>query len=117
MGQSVQTTGTLLRESNGRVSIPSPRNTSVSAARAINVALGLADQQKHRLCAIVESKQATPDEKFQAPIDLAHLAEIVLHSAAEGEAEIFRRSSTDQKQPLNEKSSDYCGDVVDNEYV
>jgi hypothetical protein len=68
--------------------MPSPRNTSISAARAINVALGLADQQEHRLCAIVESKQATPDEKFQALIDLAHLAGIVLHGAAEGEISV-----------------------------
>jgi hypothetical protein len=66
----------------------SPRNTSVSAARAIDVALGLADQQEQRLCAIIESKQATPDEKFQALVDLARLAGIVLHTAAEGEAEI-----------------------------
>jgi hypothetical protein len=64
--------------------MPSPRNTSASAARAINVALGLADQQEHHLCAIVESKQATPDEKFQALIELAHLAGIVLHAAVEG---------------------------------
>jgi hypothetical protein len=68
--------------------MPSPRNTSVSAARAINVALDLADQQEQRLCAIIESKQATSDEKFQALVDLAHLAGIVLHAAAEGEAEI-----------------------------
>jgi hypothetical protein len=66
----------------------SPRNPSVSAARVINVTLGLADQQEQRLCAIIESKQATPDEKFQALVDLARLAGIVLHAAAEGEAEI-----------------------------
>ena len=65
----------------------SPRNTSVSAARVINVTLGLADQQEQRLCAIIESKQATPDEKFQALVDLARLAGIVLRVAAEGEAE------------------------------
>jgi hypothetical protein len=67
--------------------MPSPRNTSVSAVRAIDVALGLADQQEQRLCAIIESKQATPDEQFKALVDLAHLAGIVLR-AAEGEAEI-----------------------------
>jgi hypothetical protein len=65
----------------------SPRNTSIFAARVVNVALGLADQQEQRLCAIVESKQATQDEKFQALIGLAHLAGIVLHTAAE-EAEV-----------------------------
>jgi len=36
----------------------------------------------------VQSKQATHDEKFQALVDLVHLAGIVLHTAAEGEAEI-----------------------------
>ena len=66
----------------------SPRNTSVSAVRAINVALGLADQQEQRLRVMTESKQTTPDEKFQALVDLARLAGIVLHAAAEGEAEI-----------------------------
>jgi len=68
--------------------MPSPRNTSISAARAIDVALGLADQEEQRLCTIIESKQATPDERFQALVDLARLAGIVLHAAAEGEAEI-----------------------------
>jgi hypothetical protein len=67
--------------------MPSPRNASVSAARAINVAVGLADQQEQRLCAIVESKHATPGEKFQALVDLARLVG-VLHAAAEGDAEI-----------------------------
>jgi hypothetical protein len=68
--------------------MPSPRITAVSAARAIDVALGLADQQEQRLCAIIESKQATSDEKFQALVDLARLAGIVLRAATEGEAEI-----------------------------
>jgi len=66
----------------------SPRNTSVSVARPIDVALGLADQQEQRLCTIIESKQATSDEKFQALVDLARLAGIVLHVATEGEAEL-----------------------------
>ena len=52
------------------------------------MALGLADQEEQRLCTIIESKQATPDERFQALVDLARLAGIVLHAAAEGEAEI-----------------------------
>jgi len=72
---------------NGRAQISSPRNTLVYAARAIDVALDLADQQEQRLRVILESKQATPDEKFQALVDLARLAGIVLHAAVEGEAE------------------------------
>ena len=63
--------------------MPSPRNTSTDAARAINVAIGLVEQQEERLRDILESKQATPDEKFAALVDLAHLAGIVLHEAAE----------------------------------
>jgi len=63
--------------------MPSPRNTSASAARATNVAIGLVEQQEVRLRDILESKQATPDEKFAALVDLAHLAGIVLHEAAE----------------------------------
>jgi hypothetical protein len=50
--------------------------------------IGQLDQQEQHLCAIIGSKQATPDEKFQALVDLARLAGIVLHVAAEGEAEI-----------------------------
>jgi hypothetical protein len=49
---------------------------------------GVADQQEQRYVAILESKQATPDEKFQALVDLARLAGIVLHAAVEDEAEI-----------------------------
>jgi hypothetical protein len=64
-------------------SIPSPRNTSVSAARVINLAIGLVEQQEERLRDILESKQATPDEKFEALVNLANLAGIVLHKAAE----------------------------------
>ena len=63
----------------------SPRNTSVSAARVVNVAIDPVEQQKERLRGILESKQATPDEKFAAIVDLARLAGIVLHKKAEGE--------------------------------
>jgi len=63
--------------------MPSPRNTSASAARAINVAIGLVEQQEERLRDILESKQATPDEKFAALVYLARLAGILLHEKAE----------------------------------
>ena len=63
--------------------MPSPRNASVSATRAINVAISLVEQQEERLRAVIESKQATPDEKFAALVDLAHLAGIVLRGVAE----------------------------------
>jgi predicted nucleotidyltransferase len=63
----------------------SPRNTPDSATRAINVAVDLAEQREERLRAIIESKQSTPEEKFEALVDLAHLAGILLHEMAEAE--------------------------------
>jgi len=61
----------------------SPRNIQVSAQRGIDVALGLAEQQEHRLRDILESKQSTPDEKFQALLDLSRLAGISLHHSTD----------------------------------
>jgi hypothetical protein len=63
----------------------SPRNIERSAQRGIDVALGLAEEQEQRLRAILESKQSTPDEKFQALLDLARLAGISFHHSAEAE--------------------------------
>jgi len=61
----------------------SPRNTSASATRVIKVAIDLVEQQEDRLHAIIESKQATPDEQFVALVELARLAGIVLHDKTE----------------------------------
>jgi predicted nucleotidyltransferase len=66
--------------------MPSPGNTAVYAVRAIDVALGLVEQQEERLRAIIESKQSSPQEKFEALVDLAHLAGILLHEMGESEA-------------------------------
>jgi len=55
------------------------------------VAIGLVEQQEERLRAIIESKQATPDEKFEALVDLAHLAGVVLLGAAEAEETLDKR--------------------------
>jgi hypothetical protein len=68
--------------------MPSPRNTSVSAQRAVNVALNLAEQHEQRLRAILESEQASPERKFQALVDLAYLTGILVREAAEAEAAI-----------------------------
>jgi hypothetical protein len=65
--------------------MPSPRNTSVTAARAINVAISLVEKQEERLRVIIDSQQATPDEKFAALVDLARLADILLRETAEAE--------------------------------
>jgi hypothetical protein len=64
----------------------SPRNTLASAERAIEAALNLCDQHQQNLCAIVESEQATPDEKYQALVSLANLTGILVGQAAEAEA-------------------------------
>jgi hypothetical protein len=63
----------------------SPRNIELSAQRGINVALGLAEEQEQRLRVILESTQATQDEKFQALLDLALLAGISFHHSSEAE--------------------------------
>ena len=52
------------------------------------MAIGLVEQREERLRTIVESKDATPEQKFQALVDLAHLAGILLHEVAEAETEI-----------------------------
>ena len=67
--------------------MPSPRNISISAERAVNAALRLVDEHEQRLRAILESEQAAADEKFQALVDLAHLTGILVREAAEAEAE------------------------------
>jgi len=43
------------------------------------------EKQEDCLRAILESKQATPDEKFEALVDLAHLAGILLRETAESD--------------------------------
>ena len=77
--------------------MPSPRNVSVSAERTINMALDLLDRQKQRLCAIVESERATPDEKYQALVSLAYMTGILMCEAAAGEVE--KRSRCDGGSP------------------
>ena len=69
----------------------SPRNIAVSAERAINVALRLVEEHEYRLHTILESEKTTPEEKFQALKDLAHLTGIVVRHAAETEAEALSR--------------------------
>jgi hypothetical protein len=49
------------------------------------VAISLVEQREERLRAILESKESAPEEKFQALVDLAHLAGILLHEVAEAE--------------------------------
>jgi hypothetical protein len=68
--------------------MPSPRNTTLSAERLIQVALDLLDQRKEHLCSIVESEQTSPDEKYEALVSLAYMTGILVREAAEAEAAI-----------------------------
>jgi hypothetical protein len=47
------------------------------------MAICLVERQAERLRAIIDSEQATPDEKFTALVDLARLADILLRETAE----------------------------------
>lgn len=64
----------------------SPRNSYLSAERAIHVAIDLLDQRKDYLCSIVESEQTTPDQKYEALVILACMTGILVREAALAEA-------------------------------
>jgi len=63
--------------------MPSPRNTSLTAERAVRAALDLLDERKNALCAIVESEQATPEEKYKPLVALAYLTGVLSSAATE----------------------------------
>ena len=42
-----------------------------SAVRALDAALKLVDEREQQLCWIIESSQSSPEEKYQALVDLA----------------------------------------------
>ena len=42
-----------------------------SAVRALDAALRLVDEREQQLCRIIESSQSSPEEKYQALVDLA----------------------------------------------
>jgi hypothetical protein len=62
-----------------------PGNTILSAKQTIDAILSLLDHHKERLCAIIESDKATPDEKHQALMRLASLTGILTDAAEEHE--------------------------------
>ena len=63
------------------------RATSRSPPSAPSGGLRLVDQDELRLRTVIESEQTSPEEKFQALIDLAYLTGILVREAAEAEAE------------------------------
>jgi hypothetical protein len=54
-----------------------------SLLRAENLSREAARAEERRLCAIVESDTATPDEKYQALVDLASLTGVLIHGLAD----------------------------------
>jgi hypothetical protein len=46
---------------------------SAFVARAFDAALRLVDEREQELCLIIESSESSPDEKYQALLDLAYM--------------------------------------------
>jgi hypothetical protein len=54
-----------------------------SLLQADNISREAARAEERRLCAIVESDTATPDEKYQALVDLASLTGVFVRNLAD----------------------------------
>ena len=66
--------------------MPFPRNTSPPADRTIHAALDLFDRKKQELCSTIESEHATPEEKYEALVNLAYMTDILTGTAGEAAA-------------------------------
>lgn len=55
--------------------MPSP-HSSVLSERIIFAAL---DQRKQELCAVIESEQTTPEEKYESLVTLAYITGVLTH--------------------------------------
>lgn len=73
--------------------MPFPCSSTV-AEHIIHSALDLLDKRKQELCAVVESEQTTPDEKYEALVSLAYMTGILSNAAAEHEKGPSRRQGT-----------------------
>jgi hypothetical protein len=49
-----------------------------SAIRALDAAVGLVNEREQQLCEIIESSQSSPEEKYQALVDLAYMTAILV---------------------------------------
>jgi len=56
---------------------------SAFVARALDAALRLGDEREQELCWIIESSQSSPDEKYQALLDLAYMTGILAREMTE----------------------------------
>ena len=54
-----------------------------SAIRALDAAVGLVNEREQQLCQVIESSQSSPQEKYQALVDLAYMTAILVREAAE----------------------------------
>jgi len=43
------------------------------AVRALDAAVGLVSEREQQLCQVIESSQSSPEEKYQALLDLAYM--------------------------------------------
>jgi hypothetical protein len=55
----------------------SPHNSSILTRRIIQAALNLIDEQQGKLVAIVESEHSTPQERYDALVNLAHMTGVL----------------------------------------
>ena len=63
------------------ISMPPPTTSTVDPS--IAAALELLDRRKEELCAVLESNQATSDQKFEALVALAYMTGVLTRVAAE----------------------------------
>jgi hypothetical protein len=54
-----------------------------SAIRALDAAAGLVNEREQQLCQVIESSQSSPQEKYQALVDLAYMTAILVRETNE----------------------------------
>jgi hypothetical protein len=54
-----------------------------SAIRALDAAVGFVNEREQQLCQIIESSQSSPEEKYQALVDLAYMTAILVREMTE----------------------------------
>ena len=60
--------------------MPIPRSSVIST---LDAAVGLVDGREQQLCQIIECSQSSPEEKYQALINLAYMNAILVGETAE----------------------------------
>ena len=57
-----------------------PRN---SAIRAIDAAVWFGNEREQQLCQIIDSSQSSPEDKYEALVDLAYMTAILVRETTE----------------------------------